>query len=226
MMRTLKLCVALAAMLSITFLGDISPAHAAKRIEWKHLLPKLPPLANPLAKLTEDQRFDIETIQWARGLTAKQKRLEENQQGVQDVRDYERQFKKAGLNVDQLLSKYQTWRTAVAKRNKIVNSELSGQSITLAGYLLPLEFSDKGVTDFLLVPYVGACIHVPPPPANQIVFVRLAKKFKVEDLFTAVWVKGKLKTKATSKALALVDGTSDVSVGYHIDGGSAVIYRE
>ena len=226
MMRTLKLCVALTAALPITFLGDISPASAAKRIEWKNLLPKLPPLVDPLAKLTEDQRLDIETIQWARGLTAKQRRLEENQQGVQDVKSYERQFEKAGLNIGRLLSKRQTWQAAVAKRNQIVNSELSGENITLAGYLLPLEFSDKGVTDFLLVPYVGACIHVPPPPANQIVFVRLAKKFKVKDLFTAVWVKGKLKTKSSSKTLALIDGTADVSVGYHIDGGSAAIYRE
>ena len=96
----------------------------------------------------------------------------------------------------------------------------------LAGYLLPLQFSEEGDTDFLLVPYVGACIHVPPPPANQIVFVRLAKKFKVNDLYTAVWVSGKMKTKSSSKELTLIDGSANVSVGYHIDSGSIEIYKE
>jgi len=226
MIRTLMLCVALIAALPFSFVGDVSQANATKRIKWNHLLPKLPPLDNPLSRLTEDQRFDIETIRWARGLTAKERRLEENQIGLRDVKTYERQFQKAGLDVDKLLSKYQSWKNTIAKRNKIVNPDLNGQRIALAGFLLPLEFSAEGVTDFLLVPYVGACIHVPPPPANQIVFVRLSKKFKVEDLFTAVWVRGTMKTKASSKTLALVDGTADISIGYHIDGGSADIYRE
>ena len=132
----------------------------------------------------------------------------------------------AGLDVEQMLVRYRSWMAEVAKRQKLINTDLNGANVRLAGYLLPLEFSDEGVTDFLLVPYVGACIHVPPPPANQIVFVRLTKKFKVDDLFTAVWVSGQLKTKATSKALTLIDGTADVAVGYHIDSASAEIYRE
>lgn len=202
------------------------PATAAKEIEWKHLLPDLPPIRNPLEKLTVEQRFDIETILWSRTLTAKEKRLEENQQGLKDVVLFERQFAAAGLSVEQLLVDYRRWVAAAQKRNSIVNKGLAGKNVRLAGYLLPLEFSDQGVNDFLLVPYVGACIHVPPPPANQIVFVQLAKKLVVRDLFTPVWVTGKLRTKATSKALTLVDGTADISIGYHIDGGSAEIYPE
>ena len=115
---------------------------------------------------------------------------------------------------------------ALEKRQKRVNNKLDGKKIRMAGYLLPLEFSDDGVTDFLLVPYVGACIHVPPPPPNQIVFVRLRKKFLVTELFTAVWIDGTMKTRASSKKLTLVDGTADISIGYHIDDGSAAPYRE
>lgn len=49
---------------------------------------------------------------------------------------------------------------------------LDGESIRIAGYLVPLEYNEKKlISEFLLVPYYGACIHTPPPPANQIIHV-------------------------------------------------------
>ena len=225
-MKARQQLVSFALIVVVSLVGSVGPASAVKQIEWENLLPKLPPLTDPLAGLNLEQRYDVETIQWARGLTEEQKRFVENQQGVRDAKMYEQQFRTAGLDVDELLEKYRSWLTAVAKREEQVNAQLNGQVVRLAGYLLPLEFSEHGTTDFLLVPYVGACIHVPPPPPNQIVFVRLAKKFRVQELFASVWISGKLKTQVTSKALTLIDGTADIPVGYHIDGGSAEAYRE
>ena len=225
-MKALKLfCVSL-MLISLPLAGPSAGAAAVRQIEWKHLLPKLPPIKSPLTQLNQDQRFDIELILWSRTLTEEQKRLEDNKPGMAEAAAAERDFAKSSLNVEKLLDQYREWLTEIDKRNKIVNTTLDGTTVRIAGYLLPLEFADEGVTDFLLVPYVGACIHVPPPPPNQIVFVRLDEKFRVVDLFTPVWVSGNLKTKASSKALTLVDGTADITVGYHIDGGSAEIYRE
>lgn len=57
--------------------------------------------------------------------------------------------------------------------NAPVVKALDGQNIRLPGYIVPLEVSEEGrTTEFLLVPYFGACIHVPPPPSNQIVHVK------------------------------------------------------
>ena len=50
--------------------------------------------------------------------------------------------------------------------------ELDGQSIKIAGFVIPLEFENKRITQFFLVPFYGACIHVPPPPPNQIILVK------------------------------------------------------
>ena len=203
-----------------------SIAQATQKVEWKNLLPQLPPLQDPLSSLTQDQRFEIETIAWARGLSDEERQLPQYKQGVEDAVKYERQFKQAGIEVNGLLQKYRTWLLAVDKRQKKVNTSLNGKTVRMAGYLLPLEYSEQGETEFLLVPYVGACIHVPPPPANQIVFVRLAEKFKANDLYTAVWVTGAMKTKSSSKELTLIDGSTDVAVGYHIDGGTIEMYKE
>lgn len=80
---------------------------------------------------------------------------------------------------------------------------LNGQQIRLGGYPVPLENDAKGrVTQFFLVPYPGACIHVPPPPPNQIVLVRYPKGIELEDLYTPLWVEGGLSIQKTSNALA------------------------
>ncbi|MFN3303628.1 MAG: DUF3299 domain-containing protein [Roseateles sp.] len=69
---------------------------------------------------------------------------------------------------------------------------LQGRAARLPGYVVPLQSSKEGVSDFLLVPYFGACIHTPPPPANQIVYVRLKTPSKSLKSMDTVRVIGKL----------------------------------
>lgn len=84
-----------------------------------------------------------------------------------------------------------------------VNEQLNGQAIKLPGYIVPLEISDEGyVTDFLLVPYYGACIHVPPPPSNQIVYVTSAKGVRLDELYQPFWIEGPLDVEKSASELA------------------------
>jgi hypothetical protein len=70
---------------------------------------------------------------------------------------------------------------------------LDGKIVKIPGYMVPLEDDSEIVTEFLLVPYVGACIHTPPPPPNQIVQVKMQNQKKVKMSFwDPVWVQGKL----------------------------------
>lgn len=71
---------------------------------------------------------------------------------------------------------------------------LDGAAIRLPGFVVPLEQTKDGITEFLLVPYHGACIHTPPPPANQIVHVRSRAPVKGFQTMSAVWVTGVLNT--------------------------------
>ncbi|NKC13986.1 MAG: DUF3299 domain-containing protein [Gammaproteobacteria bacterium] len=82
-----------------------------------------------------------------------------------------------------------------AGANAPVVGELDGQRVRLPGFVVPLDFSDTQVSEFLLVPYFGACIHTPPPPANQIVYVKLGRSHPLNDIFEAVWVTGDLTVK-------------------------------
>lgn len=75
-----------------------------------------------------------------------------------------------------------------------VRGDLDGQRVRLAGYVVPLEYSSGAIREFLLVPYFGACIHSPPPPANQIVMVKLQKATRIRTM-DACWVAGVLDSQ-------------------------------
>lgn len=83
-----------------------------------------------------------------------------------------------------------------------VRTDWNGETVRMSGFVVPLEYSGTGVTAFILVPYVGACIHVPPPPANQLVLVTTAKPYENDSLFEPVTVTGMFGTASTSTQLA------------------------
>ena len=80
---------------------------------------------------------------------------------------------------------------------------LDGKPIRLGGYPAPLETDSQGrSTLFFLVPYPGACIHVPPPPPNQLVLVRYPQGIELEDIYAPLWVSGTLKIEQVNNELA------------------------
>jgi hypothetical protein len=95
---------------------------------------------------------------------------------------------------------------------------LDGQQVRLPGYIVPLEVSEEGrVTEFLLVPYFGACIHVPPPPSNQIVHVTSELGVKVDELYQPYWIEGPMLAKSSSSELA--------EAGYQMQADKILVYE-
>jgi uncharacterized protein len=78
--------------------------------------------------------------------------------------------------------------------NAPVNNKMDGAAVRIPGYVVPLEESKAGLKEFLLVPYFGACIHSPPPPANQIIHVTRQTPVKGFHTMDPVWITGTLKT--------------------------------
>ena len=100
-----------------------------------------------------------------------------------------------------------------------VRSEYDGQDVSLPGFIVPLEYDeDQEVTEFFLVPYFGACIHVPPPPPNQIVYVSFPEGIAVESIQEPFVVDGRLSTGITSNDVALA--------AYRIEAAGVRLYEE
>lgn len=87
-------------------------------------------------------------------------------------------------------------------RPPAIVADLNGRNVKIGGYIVPLDFEATNIKEFLLVPFVGACIHVPPPPANQIIYVKVAKGFEIGDMFDPVTVSGTIKTDIAFTGLA------------------------
>lgn len=86
-----------------------------------------------------------------------------------------------------------------------VTTEYNGKVVRIPGYLVPLDFDGTSVTAGLLVPYVGACIHVPPPPPNQLIYVTAdGSPYEAKGLFEPVYVTGMFGTSAATTQLAEV----------------------
>lgn len=76
-----------------------------------------------------------------------------------------------------------------------VVDDLDGQTVRLPGFVLPFEYVASGeISEFLLVPYFGACIHSPPPPPNQIVYVTAEKPMALGEQWNPIWAVGTLRT--------------------------------
>lgn len=91
-------------------------------------------------------------------------------------------------------------------------TDLDGVEVTIKGFITPLGFEGEQITEFLLVPYFGACVHVPPPPANQIVLVTEAGGVMPDNLFDPVEVTGVLRVKVTAADFG--------EVGYQMEGAA------
>jgi uncharacterized protein len=96
--------------------------------------------------------------------------------------------------------------------------ELDGQLVRIPGFVVPLEGDGRTISEFLLVPYFGACVHVPPPPPNQLIHILPQKSIPGDWDMTPVWVVGELTVIRIDSALG--------SAGYQLKARSVEEYLE
>lgn len=99
-----------------------------------------------------------------------------------------------------------------------VEPKMNGARVRIPGFVVSLEANPEKVKEFLLVPYFGACIHVPPPPANQMIHVVAKKPLRSVSVMSPVWVSGTLQTDLSV--------TDFGSVGYRMTAESVEPYKE
>lgn len=109
-------------------------------------------------------------------------------------------------------------RLKEAWNNAPVEQKMNGVRVRIPGFIVPLTTNLDHVKEFLLVPYFGACIHVPPPPANQMIHVFPKKPLKNAQIMGAVWISGTLEVALSN--------TEFGGVGYRMKSESVEPYKE
>jgi hypothetical protein len=202
--------VRLCLLFSLAFVSTLAQASDPQDVSWEALAP--PPVAveNPFEELTEDQMNALRKILRVEARADQNFSIEARAE-VDALRD---KLAEEGLDVDglfaarlEIMEKRETAATAV-------NEDLVGKTVRLPGYVLPLQIKGKKAIEFLLVPTVGACIHTPPPPANQVVHVVYPDGIEISGLFTPVWISGEMTAESSTQTIGYVDGQAPVSVSY------------
>jgi len=213
------IALTLAAVLTIAGTHSVLAADP-REITWVDLLPVNQTYQDPFEELEYSQISDL----------AKLYRLEVlNTDDVDDTKRAEaseirERLVSQGLDPERLFKQREIVMNKRRAAKTEPNRDLIGQTVRLPGYLLPLEMVDQKAVEFLLVPTVGACIHTPPPPANQMVFVRYAEGFEVDELYKPVWISGEMRAQSLTQSLYLVDGQAEIETTYVVDALSVDIY--
>ncbi|WP_223429015.1 DUF3299 domain-containing protein [Tateyamaria pelophila] len=119
-----------------------------------------------------------------------------------------------GHDVDVLLE--QRWDVAKKRRNALMaqNPIFDGVEVSISGYIIPAPQAADGSGFGYLVPQVGMCSHLPPPPPNQLVRVRLRADQQVESLYLPVRVTGLLRVEPSDETIFVLDGESRMLSGW------------
>jgi len=182
-------------------------------LRWPDLKGKTEQFEDPFTKLNNDQLFQLGMVARLRELqdrsdqplsAANAAQLQQNTTLLID----------AEIDIDYLLSRRAEITELRRQQAMAPRPDLDGKVVKMPGYLLPLDVTGGKVTEFLLVPWVGACIHTPPPPPNQIVYVQATEPWKVRSHWEAVFVEGTVQVGDVIKNLFLVDGSADIPIGY------------
>ena len=193
-------------------------------LDWDDLRVKVS-IEDPFKDMTREQ---LVKLRFYESTVSMQQRFPEvvSEEEVEEAEDAKSWLIEQGIDVEGVLAKREEIKKLRRRRAISTNPDLDGKQVRIPGYLLPLEYEGKKVTDFLLVPWVGACIHTPAPPPNQIVYVTLEQPFEVRSQFEPVWVTGELMIDDVLKDLFLVDGSAEIYISYLVSEGGVERYKE
>jgi len=199
-------------IVALAVLPGLAQAADPQDISWDMLAPPAAVIANPFENITEDQKYTLLMILRFED----QAKWDNNAEARAKADALREDLTEQGLDVDGLFAARVEIMEKREAEASAVNEALIGRNIRMPGYVLPLQFKDRKAVEFLLVPTVGACIHTPPPPANQVVHVVYPEGFEVDGLFTPVWITGTMVAQSSVQDVGYVDGQAPVSVSYLI----------
>ncbi|KPL95911.1 hypothetical protein A9262_17875 [Vibrio splendidus] len=190
-----------------------SLANEIKVTYWDELVPNMELMEDPFQKLDRNQMFDMATIARFKEAQAEDGFVASDK-ARQEIVEVTERLKKQDIDVEALfVARAQIMKQREALGSK-PNTEVVGSKHRIPGYITPIEMDGTKVTKFFLVPSAGACIHTPPPPANQLVLIDFPEGIELVSLMTPVWVEGQLTGHQSKENVNYSDGAANVQSVY------------
>lgn len=200
----------------------IAQASEPVKVDWADLAPPYTAYENPFADISSAHMSRLSHLLQLQTLAE----TGTDAYAAEDATKLRQELIDSGLDVDFLFAERLRIMDLRMRDATAPNETIVGQTVRIPGYILPLDVQDGKAVEFLLVPTVGACIHVPPPPANQIVHVSYPEGFEATGLYAPIWISGQINSDPQEKSLWLVDGESKVNITYTMDAATVEPYTD
>ncbi|NOE34888.1 DUF3299 domain-containing protein [Ruegeria sp. HKCCD7318] len=205
------------AFLGVSGLSGTIRKHLA--VSWKELLPPLTSLETPFASLSAPQLEAMRThVRWQ--TSSAHERSDESFIAEHDTATA--LLAKHKIDVENLMRER---RKIIAQNNtsgRGPNLHILGKTILIPGYIVPLTLEGGMVTEFLLVPVAGSCVHTPSPPPNQVIHVAYSKGVEFRSIFDAFWIEGELYAEERLSDVSFFDGAAIVVSNYSLDARAVI----
>jgi hypothetical protein len=195
-----------------------SVAAELQQIDWQTLKPEISNQHIELPEVTDEQRQLLATVMHLQ--------TQQDEQSKIALKNTLSILQAQGLDAMQALDAREKYMALEKEKAEALNSQVDGAKVRMPGFIVPIEFDGVKGTEFLLVPYAGACIHLPPPPANQIVRLSYPQGFEIDNIQYPVWVEGVIQTNMQTQEVYLVDGKTNLIMGYTMKGLAIEKYYE
>jgi len=197
-------------LLILCFCISFVYAQGYQVIDWDDLEGKVEAYDDPFEKLSDDQIFNLSVIYEIEKMDASQVDKELQDEAV----EAKRLLKKDKIDIKYYFEQAEIIAKKREAESKLTNLSLNNKKVELNGFSLALGIKEGKIQEFLFVPYLGACIHSPTPPLNQILYVKSSIPVKVDDRYEPLTIKGTLQIKQNKNKLFLIDGEDEIQSGY------------
>lgn len=217
-MKLLTICLFVA-------IATTAPANDVRELTWTDLVPATAGFDDPFLALSDEQLRDLSLVARLQGLLA------DNPAALTEGMKTEMTEATARLvaddvDIDGLLARREEIREKRRQAAEGLVPEIDGATVRMPGFALPLDHEGREVSEFLLVPYWGACIHMPPPPPNQIVYVVVTGDGRELEAYEPVWVAGEMTADIGERNLFYRDGAADIATGYTLHANLVQPYEQ
>jgi len=187
------------------------------KIDWQDLQGKVAPYHDPFDDLTEDQLYKLSLYSRVSEMEKLFPSYAMKESVLKEAEDAKAQLIKENIDIEEMFAQRDIIKEKRKKASLVTNDLLANREIQMSGYMLALEFDDGEVSEFLLVPTIGACSHKPVPPANQLIHVKTKKSVEAGSPYMPITITGTLRITPSTQDLYLVDGQKQIKMAYSLD---------
>ena len=186
-------------------------------MSWQDLQGKVAPYHDPFDDLTEDQLYKLSLYSRVSEMEKLFPSYPMKESVLKEAEDAKAQLIKENIDIDEMFAQRDIIKEKRKKASLATNDLLVNREIQMSGYMLALEFDDGEVSEFLLVPTIGACSHKPVPPANQLIHVKTKNSIEAGSPYMPITITGTLRITPSTQDLYLVDGQKQIKMAYSLD---------